>query len=80
MKEAKHYSQRLMYRLQQLDSRGVWRGERDITNYKPMHIHTHTTRANASLADELNKFFAHLESGNSHCAPIWRGDTHYNGT
>ena len=63
VKEAKHrYGQRLEKLMEQSDSRGLWQGLRNITDYKAAH--TPPVSVDTSLADELNNFFARFESGN----------------
>ena len=56
-----HYGQRLEKLIEQSDSRGLWQGLRTITDYKAAHT---PVSSDASLADELNNFFARFESGN----------------
>lgn len=61
VKEAKQrYGRKLESQLQQSDSRSLWQGLRKITDYKVKN--TGMTNADATLADELNNFYARFEA------------------
>lgn len=59
VREAKRlYSERLKHQFSANDSSSVWRGLRQITNYKPRVAHTTN---DSRLANDLNEFYCRFE-------------------
>ncbi|KAL6490166.1 hypothetical protein MHYP_G00005110 [Metynnis hypsauchen] len=72
----RRYGEKLETQFEHSDSRSLWRGLRTITDYK--NSSSRAVRADASLASELNTFFARFGAANSAaggaCAETPRGD------
>ncbi|KAK3558598.1 hypothetical protein QTP86_021667 [Hemibagrus guttatus] len=61
LKEVKqHYGRKLESQLQHSDSRSLWQGLKTITDYKAPT--SGMSNADASLADELNTFYARFKA------------------
>ena len=59
----KRYADRMQAQMGNNDTRGLWRGLRTITDYQITP--PSTERANSSLAEDLNSFYARFEASNT---------------